>query len=188
MQGYNDNNARYLSASSDNTSKAGDRFAEGIASGKKLISQLDAGTISLAKGETIKIVSHSQGGAFAAGIASVLSKSKKYASILQEVVYLEPHQPADFRHPLNINGLQVSTPDDLIASVNSIFLAGPPSLPLSLAPFKGNTSFSKIGGVRFIENKTHSGDKLGGHSVGTNLDEIILYFRSKGVNVHDNRE
>ncbi|WP_316846423.1 DUF6443 domain-containing protein [Pedobacter psychrodurus] len=174
MQGYKDNNSMYINASSDNTSDAQDRFTEGIASANNLISQLENGDISLSKGETIKIVGHSQGGAFAAGMASVFSKSKKYASILQEVVYLEPHQPADFNHPSNIKGTQISSSKDRVASVWNF-----------LSPLKGKTSFSRIRGIsQFISNGTHDDDSLGGHSVGTNLDEIISYFRGKGVTVN----
>jgi RHS repeat-associated protein len=172
MQGYTDNHSMYINGSSDNTSDASDRFSEGVTSANNLISQLDGGKISLADGETIKIVGHSQGGAFAAGMASVLSKNKKYASVIQEVVYLEPHQPADFNHPSSINGIQISSPDDLVASKNIY--------PL----FKGETSYSRINGIRrFITNDTHKGDSLRGHSVGTNLDEIASYFRSLGVKV-----
>jgi len=173
MQGYGDKHALYVNASSDNTSEAGDRFAQGMASANSLISQLDAGKVTLADGETIKIVGHSQGGAFAAGIASVLSKNEKYKSILQEVVYLEPHQPAAFSHPSSVSGTQISSPDDRVASIWNF-----------LSPVKGKTSFSWVNGVQNKkENKTHAGDYLGGHSIGTNLDEIAEYFQSKGVKV-----
>ncbi len=175
--GYNDNNALYINASSDNTSEAQDRYAEGQAAGQSLINQLDNGSISLKEGETIKIVGHSQGGAFSAGMASVISKSKKYASVLQEVVYLEPHQPADFNHPSNVKGVQISAPTDRVASRWNFLKA-----------WKGKTSYSVIKGVRtFISNDTHDDDNgpfgLWGHSVGTNLDEIASYFKSLGVPV-----
>jgi hypothetical protein len=173
MSGYNDKHALYINASSDNTSAAGDRFAEGQASAMDLMKQLDNGNIFLAEGETIKLVSHSQGGAFAAGMASVLSKSKKYASILQEVVYLEPHQPGDFRHPSSIKGLQISSRGDRVASKWNI-----------IESLKGRTRFSWIDGVdKRIENDTHKGDYLGGHSIGTNLDEIANYFSGLGVKI-----
>lgn len=174
-EGYKDENSLYISASSGNTSQAADRFAEGEKAANDLISQLEDGSVSLASKETIKIVGHSQGGAFAAGMASVLSKSKKYASVLQEVVYLEPHQPGDFKHPAGVKGIQVSSPDDKVASKWNF-----------LSFLKGKTSFEKIKGVpdkNQISNSTHKGDILGGHSVGTNLDEIVNYFRSQGVKI-----
>jgi hypothetical protein len=175
-KGYNDNHTLFVNGSSQNDSKAGDRFNEGLAAGENLISQLNSGSISLVDGETIKIVGHSQGGAFAAGLATVLSKSEKYKSILQEVVYLEPHQPKDFIHPAGVPGTQISTPDDLVASKNWF-----PGL-------KGKTQFGWIRGINTgILNETHRGDTYGGHSVGTNIDEIIQYFRSQGVTVNDNR-
>lgn len=89
------------------------------------------------------------------------------------MVYLEPHQPADFNHPSSVEGTQISSLKDKVASVWNF-----------LSLLKGKTSFSWINGVENrYENKTHKGDYLGGHSIGTNLDEIIEYFRSKGVNV-----
>ncbi|KIA92333.1 hypothetical protein OC25_16740 [Pedobacter kyungheensis] len=184
MKGYDDNHTMYINASSSNTSKAGDRFAEGEASARNLISQMEKGQITLGKGETIKLVGHSQGAAFAAGMASVLSKNKKYASVLQEVVYLEPHQPADFSHPSAIKGTQISSSQDIVASKNS-YTWGHKQISIPLGWAKGKTSFSRIKGIsEFIANDSHEGDSLGGHSVGTNLDEIITYFRSQGVTVN----
>ena len=173
MQGYKDNHSLYINGSSNNDSQAEDRFSEGEKSGNNLISQLDAGKISLADGETIKIVGHSQGGAFAAGLTSVLSKNERYKSVLQEVVYLEPHQPNDFNNPSGVKGTQISSEEDRVASKNSGSI------------FKGGkTSFSRIRGIsNFITNDTYEGDNLRGHSVSTNLDEIINYFRSQGVKV-----
>ena len=173
-EGYKDNNALYVNASSDNTSKADDRYNEGIEAGLNLINQLESSNIVLKKGETIKIVGHSQGGAFAAGMANVISKNKKYSSILQEVVYLEPHQPGDFNHPNGVKGVQVSSAQDRVASKWN-FLSG----------LKGKTSFTNIKGInQFIDNDTYEGDMLKGYSVGSNLDEIIRYFESKGVKVN----
>ncbi|WP_443946613.1 hypothetical protein ACJVDH_05770 [Pedobacter sp. AW1-32] len=93
--------------------------------------------------------------------------------VLQEMVYLEPHQPADFNHPSSIKGTQISSSKDRVASRGNF-----------LSPLKGKTSFSWINGVENkYGNKTHEGDYLEGHSIGTNLDEIAEYFRSKGVKV-----
>jgi RHS repeat-associated protein len=184
MQGYKDDHAMYINGSSDNSSEAADRFAEGETAGNSLISKLENGDISLSENEKIKIVGHSQGGAFAAGMASVLSKNKKYASVLQEVVYLEPHQPADFNNPYGVKALQISSPADVVASKDS-YTWGHGQISIPLGWLKGKTSFSRIRGIsQFISNGTHNDDSLRGHSVGTNLDEIISYFRGKGVTVN----
>lgn len=50
------------------------RYREGQVYAQMLIEQLENGNLTLSEGETIKIVGHSQGAAFAAGLASVLSK------------------------------------------------------------------------------------------------------------------
>jgi hypothetical protein len=108
-------------------------------------------------------------------MASVISKKMKYVSILQSVVYLQPHQPADFEHPSSVNGTQISSRDDRVASKWNLWKS-----------LKGKTSFAWIHGIsqeNQIENKTHKGDYLGGHSIGTNLDEISEYFRRQGVKV-----
>jgi RHS repeat-associated protein len=173
MKGYKDNHAVYINASSDNTSNAPDRYKEGVMAAEKLIRDLNSGRIKLKNGETIKIVGHSQGGAFAAGMASVLSKDDRYKSILEEVVYLEPHQPGDFDNPAGVAALQISSRDDLVASSEYFELV------------KGKTAFWWIYGITYrMENKTHEGDDLGGHSVWTNIDEIESYFRSKGVKIN----
>lgn len=173
IQGYKDNHSLYINASSSNKSDASDRFEEGVVAANNLIKKLNSEDISLAEGETIKIVGHSQGGAFAAGMANVLSKNNRYKSILQEIMHLEPHQPADFNHPSSIRGVQISSKDDRVASGLNIFRL-----------FKGRISHAHIKGIsKYIENDTYEGDSLKGHSVGTNLDEITEYFRAHGVKI-----
>ncbi len=58
-------------------SEANTRFTEGEKAGADLIKKLDAGEITLATGVTIKIVGHSHGAAYAAGIATALANSTR---------------------------------------------------------------------------------------------------------------
>jgi len=119
---YDDYNTRYISASADNNSQATDRFAEGVKAGNNLIEQLESGEMKLGEKETIKIIGHSQGAAFAAGMVSVLAKHAKYSSKLEVVHYLSPHQPGDFKHPSNIEAHQWSTGGDNVSSTPSNLL------------------------------------------------------------------
>jgi hypothetical protein len=172
-QAYNDYNTRFISASADNDSQASDRYAEGKRAGRELIKQLNSGEIALGENETIKIVGHSQGAAYAAGIASVLAKHKKYSSRLEVVHYLAPHQPTDFSHPSNIEGHQWSTESDWVSSRQGS--------PLML--MNGGSELGLVSGVQnpHYRNK-HKGGR-GGHSADTYLDEVARYFRRKGVKV-----
>jgi RHS repeat-associated protein len=91
MNAYNDKNAYYTNGSFTPESEANTRFSEGAKAGQDLIKKLEAGDISLTDGETIKIVGHSQGAAYAAGIASELAKNDKYGRLIEFVDYLSPH-------------------------------------------------------------------------------------------------
>ncbi|MBO9633329.1 MAG: hypothetical protein J7578_09440, partial [Chitinophagaceae bacterium] len=113
---FNDNNAWYINGSFTPQSQAQDRFNEGLAAGRLLIDRLDAGSISLGVDETIKIVGHSQGAAYAAGIATELARNSKYGSRIGFVDYISPHQPGDFSHPSGVKGRQFSTVNDIVSS------------------------------------------------------------------------
>jgi RHS repeat-associated protein len=157
---YNDHHYMFISGSNSPTSGSKKRFNEGAEYGNQLIQMLEEGNIALAEGETIKIVGHSQGGAFAAGIASVLAKHQKYSSRLEVVHYIAPHQPQGFSHPANIPAHQWSTKKDDISSRNNFFSWG-----------KGKSKFAKIDGVS--EENFHRRNDYGGgyhgHMVGTYL-------------------
>jgi len=176
QQGYNDYNSLYVSATADNSSQAVDRFAEGEAAANSLIAQLD--NAPLAEGETIKIVGHSQGAAFAAGMASVLSKHEKYSSRLEAVHYLAPHQPTDINHPDGVNGIQASRRSDRVSSSNLLswtdYMKHIPN---------GGSEFGSINGISSFSTEPDMSTNRGGHDVGTYLDYIVNYFRSQGVTV-----
>jgi predicted esterase len=57
-----------------------------VKAGEELISKLESCEIKLKEGETIKIVGHSQGAAYAAGIATALARSSKYGSLLELII------------------------------------------------------------------------------------------------------
>ena len=81
---------------------------------------VQAGDITLKAGETIKIISHSQGGAHSAGYADKLMRYKDAngnALYNVEVIeYITPHQPTDINHPNGILGIQYSHPSDAVSS------------------------------------------------------------------------
>lgn len=177
-QAYNDYNTLFISASADNSSQAVDRFAEGKTAAFNLVKQLDNGSVTLGEKETIKIIGHSQGAAFAAGMASVLAKHQKYSSRLEVVHYISSHQPNDFEHPANIQGHQWSTVEDQVSS-------SPSNL---LSVFNGKSSLGQIKGISFDNYNLHlryghNGGR-GGHSVDTWVDDVVKYFRDLGVTVN----
>lgn len=90
-------------------------------------------------GETIKIVGHSQGAAYAAGIATALANSK-YGGLMEFVDYLSPHQPGDFTHPSKVRGRQFSTENDRVSSKGGV-------LGWFLNLFNGGSKLEQIEGT-----------------------------------------
>src|SRR5690606_2601207 len=148
------------------------RYSEGMKAAADLIEKLESGEITLKEGETIKIVGHSQGAAYAAGIASVLAQHSKYGSLLEFVDYLSPHQPGDINHPAGVKGRQFSTKSDKISSKGNI-----PKL-------FGKSKYEKIPGTEWgVERESYQGGR-GGHSVGTWLEDLIRYWKNQGITVN----
>jgi RHS repeat-associated protein len=168
---YSDNNRLFVNASSSPGSTAASRFEEGKKAAADLIRRLDSGDISLDKSETIKVIAHSQGAAFAAGMISGLVANEKYGKLIEDVQYISPHQPGDFEHPAGVNASQWSSSTDKISSKNS--------------PFTGYSELAPIKGVR--PENIHIYDKrnesFGGHPADSYLNEIISYFRSLGIRI-----
>ena len=154
---FGDYNNRFVNATDHFDSQASDRFAQGQTSGLELISKLQNGTIVLENEETIKVVGHSQGAAFAAGILTALADSE-YASRVELGLYLSPHQPGDFTHPDGIPGAQFSTRSDWVSSKSGL-------LGKLLNAFNGQSELSEIKGADFLFIRPdHDGGK-GGHDV-----------------------
>jgi len=175
MSTYNDHNAYYTNGSFTPKSEANTRFKEGEKAGADLIKKLDASEIKLATGETIKIVGHSQGAAYAAGIATALANSK-YGGLVEFVDYLSPHQPGDFTHPDKVRGRQFSTKNDRVSS-------GKGFLGTILSWFNGGSKLEQIEGTSDYTERSHHTGGMGGHMVDTWLNDLIDYWRSLGIKV-----
>lgn len=134
-----DNNAWFTSGSSKWTSQAQDRKMDGRLKAMQFHAMVQSGEITLEKDETIKIVSHSQGGAHAEGFAEMLMSYKDVngAQIYKiEVIYnITPHQPTDIEAPAGIRSVQYSHPNDAISSDSPVWLPN------------GKSEFGKINGV-----------------------------------------
>ncbi|MED9889204.1 MAG: RHS repeat-associated core domain-containing protein, partial [Segatella copri] len=172
---YKDKNVGFTSGSSKWNSSANYRFRQGRAKAVLFHKMVQNGDIVLKPGETIKIISHSQGGAHAAGFATELMKYKdnqgKQLYQIEVIEYITPHQPNDFSHPTGPVGIQFSHPKDAVASDSPWYLPN------------GGTSFGKIknvnqfygddimGGEGQPKAEGPSGNK-GGHTV-TDNDEYI---------------
>lgn len=82
---------------------------------------VQSGEITLEEGETIKVISHSQGGAHAAGFAEQLLtyKDENGRSIfnIEVIYYITPHQGGDFSTPSGhgIKSFQFNHPGDAVA-------------------------------------------------------------------------
>jgi len=123
MARIGDNNAVYADASSHAFSTASYRYDRGVEAGETMLKKINSGEIELQKDkdgnvtETIKIVSHSQGGAYAAGMSNVLTK----AGYAVEVEYnLAPKQPEDIPITKAQRRVQYGSPDDFIAPQNDM--------------------------------------------------------------------
>ena len=114
------NNAWYASGSSNWRSKAKQRVKEGKEKAKEFHAMVQSGQIKIEKDETIKIVSHSQGGAHSAGFAEQLMSYKdtegKPLYKIEVIYYITPHQPTEFSNPAGVRGVQYSHPNDAVAS------------------------------------------------------------------------
>lgn len=170
MNVYKDKNAYYTNVSFTPKASASARWTEGLYAGIDLINRLSAGEITLAEGETIKIVGHSQGAAYAAGIASALSNSK-YGSLMEFVDYLSPHQPGDISHPDGVKGRQFSTKSDKVSSKgwkSWLF---------------GNSKYEKIKGTEWGKERESYHGGYDGHLINTWLNDLIDYWRGLGIPV-----
>ncbi|MBP6754628.1 MAG: RHS repeat-associated core domain-containing protein [Bacteroidia bacterium] len=152
---FNDYNNVYVNGSHHFRSKASERFEMGRKAGNELIAQLQNGTIELTNEETIKIVGHSQGAAHAAGMLTQLLDSQ-YADRLEAGIYLSPHQPGGFSHPVGVFGAQFSTKTDRVSSRAGV-------LGHLMELFNGSSELKEIKGSDFLMIRPeHKGNK-GGH-------------------------
>ncbi len=169
---YGDYNAYYTNGSFTPNSTAKTRFAEGAKAAADLIEKLESGDISLTEGETIKIVGHSQGAAYAAGLATELLKHSVYGSRIEFVDYIAAHQPTDFESPKGLLSRQFLTWSDWV--VDGI---------MSDLGLNGGSENGCIKNVTDCQERKSHRDGRGGHSVNTYLDYIADYFKNLGIPV-----
>jgi hypothetical protein len=142
-----------------------------VKAGEELISKLESCEIKLKEGETIKIVGHSQGAAYAAGIATALARSSKYGSLLEFVDYLSPHQPGAIKHPKGVKGRMFSTKSDNV------------SYRGWKASQFGGSKYEKIDGADWGLQRENYDGGFGGHLVETWLNDLVKYWQSLGIKV-----
>ena len=112
MDRIGDHNVVYADASSHALSTADYRASRGKEAGEALLKKIEAGEVIVKAGETIKIVSHSQGSAYAAAMSKVLTDAKYKV----EVEYnFAPKQPEDISITKAMRKVQYSSKKDRIA-------------------------------------------------------------------------
>ncbi len=110
---FSDDKTLFTSGSASPVSTATQREEEGGIKALILDLKVSDGTIALDKDEPIRIVSHSQGGATAAGMAKTLLE---YGYNVEIVEYITPHQATDFTHPDGVEGIQYDQKYDRVVS------------------------------------------------------------------------
>jgi len=113
---FGDDNNLFVDGTNKWGSK-GSRYDEGQKAAITLDEMIKSGEVKLDPCETIKIVGHSQGGMYAAGMAKKLIEMGYPVEI---VVYIAPHQPKDIQHPDGLPGIQFSRPTDGVSSTGII--------------------------------------------------------------------
>lgn len=111
---FDDQNALYTQGRTTGFSDASERYDKGLAAGRKLVQQILDGEVILSDEETIKLVGHSQGAAYAAGIAQALIDAG-YQDRIAFVDYIAPHQPSGFSHPQGVLGRQFGSKWDFLS-------------------------------------------------------------------------
>jgi RHS repeat-associated protein len=132
----NDEKVLFTSGSAEFTSQADTRANDGFARALQFHQMVKDGLIKIDKDETIKIVSHSQGGAHASGFVLGLQVINVLlgTNYKVEAVYnITPHQPTDitlisqnvekgFKNGEDIRQVQYSHPNDAVSSDDPVWL------------------------------------------------------------------
>ena len=177
---YGDNNTYFTSGSSHYQSSAGQRIREGAAKARQFHKMVQNGDITLEDGETIKVVSHSQGGAHSIGFMDQLmtytDEDGNSLYNIEVVWHITPHQPTQngMTNPNGVEGFQISHPSDAISS------NAPWWLP------NGGSEFGQINGIpdgNFFGDDIMGGEgqppaegphkNRGGHNVTDNYNAIL---------------
>ena len=118
MERIGDNNAVYANASSHALSSASYRYNRGQEAGEVMLKMINDGEIKLKTDEngkvteSIKIVSHSQGGTYAAGMSKVLTDA---GYTVEVEYYIAPKQPEDIPETDANRRVQYGSAQDKIA-------------------------------------------------------------------------
>ena len=121
---------------------------------------INSGDIKLGDNERLRLVGHSMGAAYVAGMASILANSQ-YAHLLDFVDYLAPLQPGKFKHPKGILGRQMVSATDMFA--------GQGKRITDVDDYYSATFGSK--------------SDFGGHTLNSNLNDFIQRCINAGVPV-----
>ena len=162
---YNDQNALYTQGRTTLPGgSASKRYNMGLEAGRKLVQQILAGEVELTDDETIKLVGHSQGAAYAAGIAQALIDAG-YQDRIGFVDYIAAHQPSGFSHPQGVLGRQFGSTRDFLSS-------------------KGK---KKINNIKDENYHTDGFGAPSGHSItGTELYDFLQKCITAGVPITSN--
>jgi RHS repeat-associated protein len=151
MDRIGDENTWFASGSSGWTSQANERKKDGATKAEQFHAMVQSGEILLETNETIKIVSHSQGGAHAEGFAEqLLSYKDANGSPLYkiEVIYnITPHQPGGINAIQGIRNVQYSHPNDAVSSKAPLLMPN------------GKSKFAQINGVNEFDGRQILGGK-----------------------------
>ena len=181
MERIGDRNAYFTSGSSSWDSQAKvswlerdilgirSRYHEGVTKANEFDRMVQKGEITLEDEETIKIITHSQGGAHGAGMAERLME----LGYAVEVIYnITPHQPTDITNPDGVRGVQYSHPSDAISS----------DYPLWLRLFNGGSEFGEM--INITEPRME--DIMGPGTINPDVMPEGPTGNRGGHNVYDN--
>ncbi len=175
---HKDRNHLFTSGSSGIMSSANGRMRQGRRKARQFYRKYQKGKVNLADGEAIRIVSHSHGGAHAAGFADQLRtyKDAEGNSIfnIEVIYYITPHQGKNIISPEGIQSFQFSHPSDAISGEGfgwiSLFNGGK-----HYGKIKNVSSFSSediMGGEGQPEAGGPTGNR-GGHNATDNQQHIL---------------
>lgn len=173
---YGDTNVGFTSGSSHWNSQASQRRGEGMRKAELFHKMVQDGDITLAADETIKVISHSQGGAHAAGyieqLQSYTDADDNPLYNIEVAEYITPHQPTDITHPEGPLGIQYSHPSDAVSS------KAPWWMP------NGGSEFGQINGVQHFFGRDIMGGQgqptcggAAGNRCGHNVTDNDQYIR-----------
>jgi len=139
----------YFDGSAGPLSSARDRMEYGEAAAQMIIRQVESGAFQLDENgvipDTINVVGHSMGAAYAAGLTKGLldynKEQGKTVFDVRAVYYFAPHQPLDIEHPSEVRGVQYSHKNDAVTStgdsLGSLWGLIPKGSGSTLAPING---------------------------------------------------